>query len=137
MAARRTQPRSPLEIRRNRKCRNSSLGGFRFACEVQAPTTMPWNRDSGHGPPRHREAGDCAANMADAGRPLSFDQRHYTIMYSLLLSFNLYHDETAVGKSIVVYRHPHPWRSRAGGRAVHSITSGHVSALPPYPQADL
>jgi hypothetical protein len=38
-------------------------------------------------------------------------------MYSLLVSFNLYLDETAVGKSMVVYRHPQPWRSRAGAGA--------------------
>jgi ribosomal protein S4E len=44
-------------------------------------------------------------------------------MYSLFMSFNLYLDETAVGKSMVVYRHAHPWRSRAGSPQHHKRTS--------------
>jgi hypothetical protein len=84
---------------------------------------MLWSRDSSQGPP-HQEAGDCdAVNTAGAGRPLSFDQGHCAIMYSLLMSFNLYLDETAVGKSIIIHRHLHPWRPPAGGGAVHSIAA--------------
>jgi hypothetical protein len=84
-----------------RAARHHGADDCAASANVAGPNRLLPRRRS-HEPPRHREAGDCAANTAGAGRPLSFDQRHCTIMYSLLMSFNLYHDETAVGK---------PWSS--------------------------